>query len=77
MITFGKTIFNLDSAYLWGILAAALIIFAIVSVILRFHWRFYGVEDNRKVFAKTMYWSVSFSLIVVATISLLVFEMGI
>jgi hypothetical protein len=37
----------------------------------------YNVEDGSKKIVKTFFWFISFSLIILATISLLVFELGV
>jgi len=76
VITFNNFTFQIDSSYLWGVLALFLVFFAIMSAILRFHWNNYSTENSSRVLIKSLFWSVSFSLLILATISLLVFEMA-
>jgi len=77
VITFNKITFQIESLYLWGILALVIAIFSVVAVVLHFHWNNYNVEDGSKKIVKTFFWFISFSLIILATISLLVFELGV
>jgi divalent metal cation (Fe/Co/Zn/Cd) transporter len=65
---------NIPVEFLWFVLALALIFFIIMSFIFRYHWKEYGVYDNPKVFAKTLYWIVCFMLIVLMAVALIVFE---
>jgi hypothetical protein len=60
--------------FMWGLLALGLFLFLGISFILNYHWRYYGVKDNPKVFAKTIYWMVAFILIGIMTIALLSYE---
>jgi hypothetical protein len=46
----------------------------VISGVLSYHWRYYGVKDNPKVFAKTIYWIVAFILIAIMTVALLSYE---
>lgn len=62
---------------LWGLLALGLFIFLVISLVLNYHWRYYGIKDNPKVFARTIYWMVSFILIGIMTISVLSYEASI
>lgn len=75
MIVFKSFIFHVDSGYLWGILALFLIVFSVLSTVLRFHWNNYSPVNNSKIFVKSLFWSVSFSLIILAALSLLTFEL--
>jgi len=77
VITFNNFSFQIDSSYLWGILALFLVVFAIMSAVLRFHWNNYSAENSSRVFIKSLFWSVSLALLISATISLLVFEVEI
>jgi hypothetical protein len=77
VINFNKITFQIDSLYLWGILALVIVVFAVVASILHFHWNNYNVEDGSKKIVKTFFWFISFSLIILATICLLVFELGV
>jgi len=58
-------------------LAIVLVVFAILSAVLRFHWNNYSMGEDSRFMVKSVFWSISFSLIIGATISLLVFELGI
>lgn len=77
VINFNKFIFQVDTNYFWGILSISLIIFGIIAIILHFHWNNYSTDRNSTFLVKSVFWSVSFSLIICATVSLLVFELGI
>ena len=60
--------------FLWFMLAIALLFFISMSFVFHYHWKKYGVEDNPKVFAKSLYWIASFILIIVMVVSLMTFE---
>lgn len=77
VINFNDFIFQIDTNYFWGVLSIALIIFGIIATILNFHWNNYSTDNNSNFLVKSVFWSVSFSLIICATVSLLVFELGI
>jgi RsiW-degrading membrane proteinase PrsW (M82 family) len=77
MITFNNFTFQIDTGYLWGLLALVLIVFAVISAVLLFHWNNYNTENSSKFLIKSVFWSTSFVLIISATVSLLVFELGI
>jgi uncharacterized membrane protein len=59
---------------LWGLLAIILLAFITAALMLNHHWKYYGIKDNPKIFAKSLFWIVSFILILIATISLLAYE---
>jgi hypothetical protein len=65
---------NFPSEILWFLLAVALIFFMIMSFVFRYHWKKYGVDDNPKVFAKSLYWIISFMLIALMTVAIVIFE---
>lgn len=75
MIVFESFILSIDSVYLWGVLALFLIFFIIFSSILRFHWDKYSPKNNSKFFVKSLFWTVSFLLIIISTLSLLTLEL--
>lgn len=77
MITFNKITFQIDSVYLWALLAFVIVIFSVMAIVLHFHWNNYSLEDSSKKVAKSFFWTVSFSLIFLATVCLLVFETGV
>jgi len=77
VINFNNLVFQIDTNYFWGILSIALIIFGIIATILHFHWNNYSTDKSSTFLVKSVFWSVSFSLIICATVSLLVFELGI
>lgn len=77
MISFNKLTFQIDSAYLWAILALTIVIFSVVAIVLHFHWNNYSIDDRSKKTVKSFFWIVSLPLIILATLSLLVFEIGI
>lgn len=59
------------SNVLWGIFAVALIVFAISSTVLLYHWRSYGMNNKKILFAQTLYITVSIGIIIVAIISII------
>jgi hypothetical protein len=71
---FSELNLSISPDFMWGILAIGLLLFLIISFVLSYHWRYYGVKDNPKVFAKTIYWMVAFILIGIMTIALLSYE---
>jgi uncharacterized membrane protein len=64
----------IPSEILWGLLAFMLLFFLITGFILNYHWKYYGIKDNPKVFAKSIFWIISIILIIIMTISLLSYE---
>lgn len=77
VITFNNFTFQIDTGYLWGLLAIFLIIFFVIGIILRFHWNNYSTDEYSKFLVKSVFWCTSFVLVISATISLLVFELGV
>ena len=75
MIVFKNFIFQVDSVYLWGIFSLFLVFFIAISLTLRFHWNNYSSTNNPKHFIKTVFWVISFVLIILAALSLLTFEL--
>lgn len=65
---------NISSDIVWGILSLVLFIFLSVSWMLHYHFRYYGVKDNPKVFAKSLFWIVSILLIISAFVSALTYS---
>lgn len=59
---------------MWMFLAGIIIIFLIMSFVLQHHWSYYGIKENSKIFAKSLYWIVSVFLIIVMFFSVLYFE---
>ncbi len=60
--------------FLWFVLALLIIFFIIISSILTYHWKIYGLDHNPKVFAKSIFWIVSIILIFVMTLAVTGFE---
>lgn len=69
--------FQVAPDILWGILALVLAGFLIVSAALNYHWKYYGIENNPKIFAKSFFWVVSFGLILIMTTALVAYESAI
>lgn len=58
-----------------GIFFTALVIFfIIISSIFVYHWRYYGVEGNHRVFAKSLYFVIGIGLILAMLVSLVIFN---
>lgn len=56
---------NISAPALWGILGIVFGIFLIVASVLHYHWKYYGIVNNPRIFAKTMFWVVSIFLLVI------------
>jgi len=67
-------VIKIPSELLWGVLSVLLLAFIVITIVLHYHWRYYGIAENPKIFAKTLFWIVSIALILVMTISILIFE---
>lgn len=65
---------NFPSEIMWLFLAGIIIFFFIMSFVLKHHWKYYGIKENPKVFAKAIYWVVSVFLILVMFLSIIYFE---
>lgn len=69
-----QTILSVSPDFLWGTLALVLAVFLIISFILQYHWKHYGVDVDGRLFTKALFWIVSVALIVTATLALVAFE---
>lgn len=65
---------NIPSDVVWGVLILVLLVFITVSWMLHYHFRYYGVKDNPKVFAKSLFWIISILLILISFISALTYS---
>jgi hypothetical protein len=59
---------------LWGILAIFLLFFITVTIVLQYHWKYYGIKNNPKIFTKSIHWIISLVLILTMTFALLAYE---
>ena len=66
--------FYIPPEVLWGITSLVLVFFLISGLVLNYHWKNYGIGNNPRVFAKTLFWLVSLILIGVMTIAVLYYE---
>jgi len=55
----------ISAEFLWFALAILIVFFLVMSMILSYHWKNYGVDNNPKIFARAVFWVVSVILIVV------------
>lgn len=69
-----QTILSVSPDFLWGTLALVLAVFLIVSFILQYHWKHYGIDTDGKLFTRALFWIVAVGLIVTATLALVAFE---
>ncbi len=69
-----QTILSVSPDFLWGTLALVLAVFLIISFILQYHWKNYGVDADGRLFTKALFWIVAVALIVTATLALVAFE---
>lgn len=47
--------FIVKSNVLWSVFGIALIVFVVMSMVFVYHWQYYGVKGNHRVFAKGLY----------------------
>ncbi len=59
---------------LWLIIGIILVLFFSIALILNHHWKYYGIKNNSKVFAKGLFWVGSFILIMIMVLSVLLIE---
>lgn len=67
---FGTTT-PIAKSVLWPIFGLVLVIYAIVSLILVYHWRRYALHNKRVAFAEMLYFIVSGAVLVIALFSLI------
>jgi hypothetical protein len=60
--------------FLWIIWLLILLIFMIISWMLNYHWHYYGVEGNNKIFAKSLYFIGGIFLLVISAVFILSFS---
>jgi hypothetical protein len=61
---------EISKTFLWGFLGVFFAIYALVSIILMYHWRRYGMKNSAIIFAEALFTFVSVGLFAVASISL-------
>jgi len=64
----------LSPKILWSVWFLALCAFVFVSWVLVHHWGYYGVKENRKVFAKTIYFVGGIGAIIVSALFITAFS---
>jgi hypothetical protein len=64
----------MDPTVLWFMLIIAILLFAGISFVFRYHWSYYGAKQNSKTFAKFLFFAVSFFLIFIMAMSAIAFE---
>lgn len=64
---------QIDKLVLWVLFVIAVFIFAVISSVLVYHWRAYGMRNHSIVFAQSLYISVSLLLLVGAVFSIISF----
>lgn len=62
--------FTLEPQILWIAFALAIVIFATMSFIFIYHWRYYGIAGNHRIFAKNLYFIIGITLLVAMFISI-------
>ena len=67
---------GIPSEILWFFLAIGIIFFLTMAWIFTHHWKYYGIQGNPKVFAKTLFYVVSVILILVMTLAITAFEIS-
>jgi hypothetical protein len=66
----GGLSFNIGKPLLWLVLVIFLSIYAIVSIVLFYHWRKYGMKNKSILLAEGLFVVVSLGLFVIAISSL-------
>lgn len=66
--------FHLSPFVLWGVFGVFLTLYLIVSGVLFYHWRAFGMKTKSIVLAESMYILVSLILITIAIFSILSFS---
>lgn len=46
---------NISAELLWGVVGLVIIFFIIFGMVFSYHWRYYGIEGNHRVFVKSIY----------------------
>jgi len=49
--------------HMWVLFLISVLVFSVVSVALMFHWRYYGVKENPRVFVRGLYFIISIILL--------------
>ncbi len=55
----------------WTLFAIACVVFAVVSVVLLYHWNTYGMSNRHIVFARTLYLVVAVGILGIALVALM------
>lgn len=66
----------ITSLHLWEIFLVATVFFILMSVILMFHWNYYGVKENPKVFIKGLFFSVGIIILFIALTLLSIYSVS-
>ena len=72
--SFSEISITIPPDFLWGILAVFLVAFIVISLVLNYHWQYYGIKDNPKIFTKTIHWLVSIILILIMVAAIFAYE---
>jgi len=59
---------------LWFILFLVLLFFIFMTIVFTYHWKHYGVGNNPKIYAQSIYWIVSIILIIIMAGAITFFE---
>lgn len=55
---------------LWAVAGISMLFFLIMSVVYAYHWQYYGIAGNHKVFAKSLYFVIGILLFIAMIIFL-------
>lgn len=58
----------IEPVHMWVLFLLVLLFFIIISIMLIFHWTYYGVNENPRVFAKGLYFTIAVILLFLALI---------
>lgn len=54
----------ISSGFLWSVFFIILVLFGIISWVLIHHWHYYGIEGNKKIFVKSLFFIISIILLI-------------
>ncbi len=67
--------FTVSALILWFIMVAVVLVYAVFSIMLRYHWKRYGETDSVIKLIKKLYFSISLSLLGASFLALLAFTL--
>lgn len=56
----------INNVHLWATFIVIIVLFVVVSFVLSFHWQYYGVKGNPRVYVKGLYFIISIIILLIA-----------